>query len=77
VKIRRYLCLVKFEFLIKEANFLRIITREDLSKRHWTIFTNELKPSFTNGGNFTKSNKINKSNSGISSYPYSYKLKSY
>jgi hypothetical protein len=61
----------------QKGKLLKIITSDNLSKRHWKIFEEELKPSFAKGNNFTNSKKLKNFKSKIKTYFNSYTLKAY
>ena len=52
----------------QKGKLLKIITSEALSKRHWRIFEEEMKPSFSKSNGFTPSKKLNKLKNKIATY---------
>ena len=58
----------KVRILNQKGKLLKVITSEALSKRHWRLFEDQLKPSFVKTSSFRNSPKNNKLKSGISTY---------
>jgi hypothetical protein len=61
----------------QKGKLLRIIGSEALSKRHWRIFENEMKPSFAKSNDFTASKKLSKLKNEIGSYMDRYGLEGF
>ena len=61
----------------QKGRLLKIITSEALSKRHWKIFEEEMKPSFTKSNDLTTSRKLSKLKNKISTYIDRYGLEGY
>mgnify|MGYP001369961988 CR=1 FL=1 len=66
----------KVRILDQKGKLIKVITSEALSKRHWGLFEDQLKPSFAKTNNFTNSPKGKKLRSDFSVYPESYGLES-
>ena len=61
----------------QKGKLLRIIGSEALSKRHWRIFENEMKPSFAKSNNFNDSKKLSKLKNKIGGYIDRYGLEGF
>ena len=67
----------KVRILNQKGKLLKVITSKALSKRHWKIFEDQLKPSFVKTSKFRNSGKNNKLKSDISTYVDGYGLEGY
>jgi len=61
----------------QKGRLLKIITSEALSKRHWKIFEEEMKPSFAKSNDLTASRKLSKLKNKIGAYMDRYGLEGY
>ena len=61
----------------QKGKLLKIVTSEALSKRHWKIFQEEMKPNFAKSNNFTKNKKLNNFKSEVDRYFNRYTLEGY
>lgn len=64
----------KVRILNQNGKLLKVITSEALSKRHWKIFEDQLKPSFVKTSKFRDSGKNNKLKNDISTSIDGYSL---
>jgi len=68
LKVKKIVMIHKVRIFNPSGKILKVISSEALSKRHWVIFEDGMKPIFQKGSNFNKSKKVNKIKSGISAY---------
>ena len=61
----------------QKGKLLKIVTSEALSKRHWKIFEEKMKPNFAKSNNFTTNKKLNNFKSEVDKYFNRHTLEGY